>query len=135
MHYPSPDDPRRRPAAFETIGIHAHISSRLEAGRPVLQWQRPSRGEVDKGRRLLATGRYADEEAEYQRRMAPMFSVLDPKRGFPQPMRRVTRAKARARARARANLPAVSAAGVEGGGGAVAGKKRKRASGARKTKL
>jgi hypothetical protein len=63
---------------------------RLEAGRPVLTWQRPPRAKVDKSRRLLATGQYADERIE----TAPI-PVPDSKRGFPQPPARLTRARLR----------------------------------------
>lgn len=49
-------------------------------GRPNLRWHRPRRHHIDKSRRLLATGRYADEEPH-----APQFVAADPKLGFPQP--------------------------------------------------
>jgi hypothetical protein len=61
---------------------------RLEAGRPVLSWQRPAKARVDKDRRLLATGRYVDEEVT-----TVPIPVPDPKRGFTQPPTRVTRAR------------------------------------------
>lgn len=49
-------------------------------GRPNLRWHRPRRHHIDKSRRRLATGRYADKEPH-----APRFVAADPKLGFPQP--------------------------------------------------
>ena len=62
------------------ISIQTLCKTRLRAGRPVLSWHRPLKANVDKSRRLLATGRYADEEPETE-----FIAVPDPKRGFPQP--------------------------------------------------
>lgn len=52
--------------------------------RPALTWHRPLQSKVDPARRLLATGRYADEEEAVSGRRAAI-AVPDPKRGFPQP--------------------------------------------------
>ncbi|KAK3349208.1 hypothetical protein B0T25DRAFT_457472 [Lasiosphaeria hispida] len=49
-------------------------------GRPNLCWRRPKRKDIDKSRRLLATGRYADEEP-----IAPQCVAADLTLGFPQP--------------------------------------------------
>jgi hypothetical protein len=39
------------------------VRHRRDAGLPYVEWRRPPASEVDPDRRLLATGRYADEEA------------------------------------------------------------------------
>ncbi|KAK4235225.1 hypothetical protein C8A03DRAFT_36928 [Achaetomium macrosporum] len=62
------------------ISVHGSLSSRVRAGRPVLSWQRPPGAKVDKSRRPLATGRYADEEKDMSGIAVPYS-----KRGFPQP--------------------------------------------------
>lgn len=80
-------------------GVVTPCQSRLAAGRPVLNWQRPPKAKVDKCRRLLATGRYADEKTE-----TVPIPVPDPKRGFPQPPARLTRAKLRRPVRNRLGL-------------------------------
>ncbi|KAK0705589.1 hypothetical protein B0H67DRAFT_499425 [Lasiosphaeris hirsuta] len=49
-------------------------------GRPNLCWRRPKRKDIDKSRRLLATGRYADEEP-----IAPQCVAADLTLVFPQP--------------------------------------------------
>ncbi|KAK3385402.1 hypothetical protein B0H63DRAFT_182356 [Podospora didyma] len=62
----------------------------LQAGRPVLDWQRPLRPEWDKNRILLATGRYADEKIERE-----PIAVPDWSQGFPQSPTRATRSTLR----------------------------------------
>lgn len=57
---------------------------RIRAGRPALNWRRPHVRRLDPSRRILATGRYADEQEAYDR-SAPKILVPDPTRGFPQP--------------------------------------------------
>ena len=59
--------------------------ARRRFGRPTLNWYRPSESQVDPTRRLLATGRYADEEDAVSGSRAAPIAVPDPKRGFPQP--------------------------------------------------
>jgi hypothetical protein len=59
-------------------------SLRQKLGRPTLTWHRPLQSKVDPTRRLLATGRYADEE-EAVSGSGAAIAVPDPKRGFPQP--------------------------------------------------
>jgi len=59
-------------------------STRRAFGRPVLTWHRPPRSKTGPARRLLATGRYADEEEAVSGSHAAI-AVPDPKRGFPQP--------------------------------------------------
>ncbi|KAK0753748.1 hypothetical protein B0T18DRAFT_442281 [Schizothecium vesticola] len=59
--------------------------ARRRFGRPTLNWYRPSQSQVDPTRRLLATGRYADEEDAVSGSRATPIAVPDPKRGFPQP--------------------------------------------------
>jgi len=59
--------------------------ARRRFGRPTLNWGRPSQSQVDPTRRLLATGRYADEEDAVSGSLATPIAVPDPKRGFPQP--------------------------------------------------
>jgi hypothetical protein len=46
--------------ARDTVALRA--SKERAAGRPVLEWRRPLWSKLDPTRRLLATGRYADEE-------------------------------------------------------------------------
>jgi hypothetical protein len=65
---------------MQLIGMGVDCWLRTQHGRPILSWRRPPKAKVDKSRRLLATGRYADQEAKVPRLVAP-----DPKRGFPQP--------------------------------------------------
>lgn len=55
---------------------------RRSFGRPALTWHRPPSSKVDPTRRLLATGRYADEEEAVS---GKAIAVPDPKLGFPQP--------------------------------------------------
>lgn len=57
---------------------------RLKYGRPALTCRRPFPSEVDPARRLLATGRYEDEEEAVSGPQCAI-AVPDPKRGFPQP--------------------------------------------------
>ncbi|KAK3353852.1 hypothetical protein B0T25DRAFT_221896 [Lasiosphaeria hispida] len=57
---------------------------RQKFGRPALTWHRPPQSKVDPVRRLLATGRYADEEEAVSGRHVAI-AVPDPKLGFPQP--------------------------------------------------
>jgi hypothetical protein len=40
------------------------VGERRKAGLPFLEWRRPAAADVDPTRRLLATGKYADEEEE-----------------------------------------------------------------------
>lgn len=82
-----PRDEMKRNRGANLAGVVTRCQSRLEAGRPVLTWQRPPKAKVDKSRRLLATGRYADEKIE-----TVPIPVRDPTRGFPQPPARLTRA-------------------------------------------
>ncbi len=44
-----------------------NVGSRRRAGRPYLDWRRPASSRLDPSRRLLATGRYADEEDAAQK--------------------------------------------------------------------
>lgn len=44
-----------------------NVGSRRRAGRPYLEWRRPALSQLDPSRRLLATGRYADEEEAAQK--------------------------------------------------------------------
>ncbi len=53
---------------------------RSQYSRTNIDWRRPAKEKTDKSRRLLATGRYEDEEERVPRFVAP-----DPERGFPQP--------------------------------------------------
>ncbi|KAK3348742.1 hypothetical protein B0T25DRAFT_503515 [Lasiosphaeria hispida] len=69
----------------ELIGGQASARDRIRAGRPVLNWRRPPTLKLDPSRRMLATGRYADEQEEYDR-SRPDIAVPDPSRGFPQPL-------------------------------------------------
>lgn len=88
LKYPSLPEP-----PMDNVGPRTNLSdvriprsTRTKFGRPVLNWQRPPKSKVDKTRRLLATGRYADEEVK-----KAFILVPDPKRGFPQRPARVTR--------------------------------------------
>jgi hypothetical protein len=56
-----PDLPDR---ARDMSGV---IGGRRSKGRPYLEWKRPASSRLDLGRRLLATGRYADEEKAAQK--------------------------------------------------------------------
>ncbi|GAB1318074.1 hypothetical protein MFIFM68171_08284 [Madurella fahalii] len=89
-HIEYPDAPLELPVdkvkVISLIDSYMRRQARVEYGRPVLNWQRPPKSKVDKTRRLLATGRYADEEVEKD-----FILVPDPKRGFPQRPVRVTR--------------------------------------------
>lgn len=66
------------------IDGHTLPEDRVRAGRPTLHWRRPPVRRLDPSRRILATGRYADEQEAYDR-SAPKILVPDPTRGFPQP--------------------------------------------------
>lgn len=70
------------------------VRQRIQAGRPVLNWRRPPKSKVDPSRRLLATGRYADEEGAGP---GSFIAVPDPNRGFPQPPVSVARKRKRTR--------------------------------------
>ncbi|KAK4038852.1 hypothetical protein C8A01DRAFT_47570 [Parachaetomium inaequale] len=78
IDFPVPPEPPRDEddEGRSLIGMLGSCGTRLEAGRPVLNWQRPPLARTDKNRRLLATGKYADEEVE----RVPI-PVPDPKRG------------------------------------------------------
>jgi len=67
----------------DLIGLGS-VMNRRRVGRPVLNWRRPPRQKLDPSRPILATGRYADEQGEYDR-TRPEIAVPDPMRGFPQP--------------------------------------------------
>ncbi|KAK3382607.1 hypothetical protein B0T24DRAFT_564866 [Lasiosphaeria ovina] len=58
---------------------NSHSKTEEEAGRPVLTWERPPASKWDKSRKLLATGKYADEQPPVR-----FMHVPDPKKGFPQ---------------------------------------------------
>ena len=51
-----PDVPEGAEDSARTIGFCRRY------GRPYLEWKRPASSQLDPNRRLLATGRYADEE-------------------------------------------------------------------------
>ncbi|KAK4150439.1 hypothetical protein C8A00DRAFT_36975 [Chaetomidium leptoderma] len=63
-HLDWPDIPEKT----ETMGYMA--CERRVAGLPFLEWQRPSLATLDPTRRILATGRYADEEEAAQKAKA-----------------------------------------------------------------
>jgi hypothetical protein len=69
---------------FELIDGHRSMDQRIRAGRPALNWRRPPVRKLDPSRRILATGRYVDEQEAYDR-STPKVLVPDPTRGFPQP--------------------------------------------------
>lgn len=73
-------DPSDHSGCFDLCRVSARV--RREFGRPILTWHRPTKAKVDPTRRLLATGRYADEEEAVSGRA---IAVPDPKLGFPQP--------------------------------------------------
>ncbi|KAK3381105.1 hypothetical protein B0H63DRAFT_560862 [Podospora didyma] len=68
----------------DLIGGDTSAEDRIRAGRPTLNWRRPPVWTLDPSRRILATGRYVDEQEAYDR-FAPKILVPDPTRGFPQP--------------------------------------------------
>jgi hypothetical protein len=76
--------PAEYPGFFDNLCEDEHWARR-KFGRPTLNWHRPSQSQVDPTRRLLATGRYADEEDAVSGSGAAPIAVPDPKRGFPQP--------------------------------------------------
>ncbi len=76
------DGVRVNSAHHENIGLFdVTRKARRKAGLPVLNWERPPKAKVDPARRLLVTGRYADEEPDWEVARLP---VLDKKKGFPQ---------------------------------------------------
>ncbi|KAG7293955.1 hypothetical protein NEMBOFW57_004016 [Staphylotrichum longicolle] len=50
-----------------TMNLSFSVAHRRELGLPYISWERPASSRVDPARRLLATGRYADEEAAAQK--------------------------------------------------------------------
>ncbi|KAK3348702.1 hypothetical protein B0T25DRAFT_459767 [Lasiosphaeria hispida] len=74
------DDGRK----VDLIGGFTSAEDRIRAGRPMLNWRRPPVRTLDPSRRILATGRYIDEQEAYDR-STPKILVPDPTRGFPQP--------------------------------------------------
>ncbi|KAK3350344.1 hypothetical protein B0T25DRAFT_550328 [Lasiosphaeria hispida] len=75
-HFEIPDPPINNVAGYQGRG---HSKHRIQAGLPVVMWERPPASKVDKSRKLLATGRYADEQPP-----VCFIPVPDPKMGFPQ---------------------------------------------------
>jgi hypothetical protein len=63
---------------FNLISTETLCKDRLQFGRPFLNWRRPPNSKMDKSRRLLATGRCADEEED-----TGFIAISDPTRGFP----------------------------------------------------
>lgn len=62
-HIDWPDRPAHRPARFG-------VARRLAAGLPFIDWRRPASSTLYPGRRLLDTGRYADEEEALEAKRA-----------------------------------------------------------------
>jgi hypothetical protein len=54
------------PPAHRVERMEYVVGRQREAGLPYLDWKRPLKAKLDPTRRLLATGRYADEEAAAQ---------------------------------------------------------------------
>ncbi|KAK3357822.1 hypothetical protein B0T25DRAFT_622493 [Lasiosphaeria hispida] len=72
IHTPPPPTPPSDVVMLEygevnLIGGGTSALTRIEAGRPTLNWRRPPVRKLDPSRRMLATGRYADEQEAYDR--------------------------------------------------------------------
>ncbi|KAK3897695.1 hypothetical protein C8A05DRAFT_19581, partial [Staphylotrichum tortipilum] len=62
-HYSEVPEPLSWPNLPSHVQYHGdNVGSRRREGRPYLEWRRPASSQVDRSQRLLATGRYADEE-------------------------------------------------------------------------
>jgi hypothetical protein len=57
--------------------MHFNVGFRRKLGLPYLDWKRPSSSHLDPTRRLLATGRYADEEAAAQKAAAEIAAAAE----------------------------------------------------------
>lgn len=74
-HYTEAPQPLEWPSIKEVVEKQGRrksfqVRSQRRAGLPYLSWTRPSSSKLDPARRLLATGRYADEEKAAQKAMA-----------------------------------------------------------------
>ncbi|KAK0723617.1 hypothetical protein B0T26DRAFT_706984 [Lasiosphaeria miniovina] len=76
-HFEIPDPPEDGMEGWY-LG-RSHTMREMEAGRTTLSWERPPASKWDKSRKLLATGKYADERPPVR-----LMHVPDPKKGFPQ---------------------------------------------------
>lgn len=67
-HYSEAPEPLSWPALPSHLKHRdGTVGSRRREGRPYLEWRRPASSQIDPSRRLLATGRYADEEEAAQK--------------------------------------------------------------------
>lgn len=69
MHYTEAPEQLDWPDVLEVIKrqqMQYTLAARISEGIPFLNWKRPSKSSLDPKRQLLATGRYADEDAAAQ---------------------------------------------------------------------
>jgi serine/threonine protein kinase len=67
-HYTEAPEPLEWPSVPERAEkLRFPLRDRREAGLPYLEWKLPAASALDPSRRMLATGRYADEEEAFQK--------------------------------------------------------------------
>jgi serine/threonine protein kinase len=67
-HYTEAPEPLEWPKIPERAEkLRFPLKDRRKAGLPYLEWKRPASSALDPNRRMLATGRYADEEEAFQK--------------------------------------------------------------------